>query len=213
MKNMFSTGPHTFSPYRQRFEQMRPRLGLPPTFGFLVEANGPYPSGHSQRVSWLAMQIAIQAGLSEEDIEEIRLAGLLHDIGKVDLPVHVLHKPSLLTVEEFEIVKSHAVRGEEMLEPMGMKAVGRIVRHHHERYDGKGYPDGLAGGDIPLGARIVAVAESFEDMVSHQPYKGARTFEEALAEISRCSGTQFDPGVVTAFLDWLQINGEPHQQE
>jgi len=213
MKKMSSTGPDTFSEYRHRFEQMKPLLGLPPTFGFLVEGNGPYPRGHSQRVSWLAIQIARQAGLSEADIEEIRLAGLLHDIGKVDLPMHVLDKPALLTAEEFEIVKSHAARGEKMLEPLKMKAVGRIVRHHHERYDGKGYPDGLAGGRIPLGARIVAVTESFEDMVSQLPYKSARTFEDALAELRRCSGTQFDPKVVMAFLDWLQIHGEPREQQ
>jgi len=213
MKQMLSTDPHTFSQCRHRFEQMKPLLGLPPTFGFLVEADGPYPRGHSQRVSWLAIQIARQAGLSEADIEEIRLAGLVHDIGKVDLPMHVLEKPALLTAEEFEIIKSHAVRGEKMLEPLKMEAIGRIVRHHHERYDGKGYPDGLAGDEIPLGARIVAVTECFEDMVSHLPYKSARTLEDALAELRRCSGTQFDPKVVMAFLDWLQIHGEPRVQQ
>ena len=212
MKKMLSD-PHTFSQYRQRFEQMRPLLGLPPTFGFLVEANGPYPIGHSQRVSWLAIQIARQAGFPEADIEEIRLAGLVHDIGKVDLPLHVLNKPALLTADEFEIMKSHAARGERMLEPLKMKAIGRIVRHHHERYDGKGYPDGLAGDEIPLGARIVGVAECFEDMVSDLPYKSARTFEDALDELRRCSGTQFDPKVVMAFLDWLQIYGEPREQQ
>jgi len=212
MKKMLSD-PHTFSEYRQRFEQMRPLLGLPPTFGFLVEANGPYPRGHSQRVSWLAIQIAGQAGLSEADIEEIRLAGLVHDIGKVNLPLHLLNKTAPLTAEEFEIIKSHAVRGEKMLKPLKMQAIGRIVRHHHERYDGKGYPDGLAGDAIPLGARIVAVAECFEDMVSDLPYKSARTFEDALAELRRCSGTQFDPKVVTAFLDWLEIHGEPRDQQ
>jgi putative nucleotidyltransferase with HDIG domain len=213
MKTMFSTGPHTFSQYRHRFEQMKPFLGLPPTFGFLVEANGPYPKGHSQAVSWLAIQIARQAGLSQAEIEEIRLAGLVHDIGKLDVPLHVLNKPEPLTAEEFEIMKSHAARGEKMLEPLRMEAIGRIVRHHHERYDGKGYPDGLAGDKIPLGARIVAVAECFEDMVSHLPYKSARTFEDALAELRRCSGTQFDPKVVMAFLDWLQIHGDPREQQ
>jgi len=213
MKTMFSTGPHTFSQYRHRFEQMKPLLGLPPTFGFLVEANGPYPKGHSQAVSWLAIQIARQAGLSQAEIEEIRVAGLVHDIGKLDVPLHLLNKPEPLTAEEFEIMKSHAARGEKMLEPLRMEAIGRIVRHHHERYDGKGYPDGLAGDKIPLGARIVAVAECFEDMVSHLPYKSARTFEDALAELRRCSGTQFDPKVAMAFLDWLQIHGDPREQQ
>jgi len=199
--------------YRRRFEQMKQLLGLPPTFGFLVEANGPYPRGHSQAVSWLAIQIARQAGLSPAEIEKIRLAGLLHDIGKVHVPLHVLNKAAPLTAEESEIVKSHVVLGERILEPLNIKAIALIVRHHHERYDGRGYPDGLIGEEIPLEARIVAVAESFEDMLSELPYKSARTFEDALAELRRCSGTQFDPKVVTTFLDWLQIHGDPREQQ
>jgi putative nucleotidyltransferase with HDIG domain len=199
--------------YRHRFEQMKQLLGLPPTFGFLVEADGPYPRGHSQAVSWLAMQIARRVGLSQGEIEEIRLAGLLHDIGKLQVPLHILDKPESLTAEEFETMKSHAAMGERMLEPFQVKGVGRIVGHHHERYDGKGYPDGLAGGEIPLGARIVAVAECFHEMVSELPYKSARTFEGALAELRRCSATQFDPEVVKAFLDWLQIYGDPREQQ
>jgi len=198
--------------YRHRFEQMKHLLELPPSFGFLVEAYNPYPKGHSQAVSWLAIQIARNMGLSQAEIEEVRLGGLLHDIGKTHVPLHVLNKSALLTAEEFEVMKSHAAKGEQMLEPLKMKAVGRIVRHHHERYDGKGYPDKLAGDKIPLGARIVAVAESFEDMVSDLPYKSTRTFEEALSELRTCSGTQFDPKVVTTFLNWLEIHGDPRQQ-
>jgi putative nucleotidyltransferase with HDIG domain len=213
MRKMFSTAPHTFSQYRRRFEQMKRLLGLPPSFGFLVEANSPYPRGHPQAVSWLAIQIARQAGLSRAEIEEIRLAGLVHDIGKLEVPLHVLNKPALLTAEEFEVMKSHAAWGAKMLEPFNVKAIERIVRHHHERYDGKGYPDGLAGDRVPLGARIVGVAECFEDMVSDLPYKSARTFEDALAELRRCSGTQFDPQVVMVFLDWLQTHGDPREQE
>ena len=199
--------------YRRRFEQMKPLLGLPPTFGFLVEADGPYPRGHSQAVSWLAMQIARRVGLSQGEIEEIRLPGLLHDIGKLHVPLHILDKPESLTAEEFETMKSHAALGEKMLEPFQVKGIGRIVGHHHERYDGKGYPDGLAGDRIPLGARIVAVAECFHKMVSELPYTSARTFEGALAELRRCSGTQFDPRIVKAFLDWLQICGDPREQQ
>jgi putative two-component system response regulator len=199
--------------YRRRFEQMKHLLGLPPSFGFLVEAYGPYPKGHSQAVSWLAIQIATHMGLSQAEIEEIRLGGLLHDFGKAHVPSHVLNKSALLTAEEFEVMKSHAAKGEEMLEPLKMKAIGRMVRHHHERYDGKGYPDGLAGDKIPLGARIVAVAECFEDMVSDLPYKSARTFEDALAELHSCSGTQFDPKVVVAFLNWLEVHGDPREQQ
>ena len=199
--------------YRHRFEQMKLVLGLPPTFGFLVEADGPYPRGHAQAVSWLAMQIARRVGLSQGEVEELRLAGLLHDIGKLHVPLHILDKPESLTAEEFETLKSHAAMGERMLEPFKVRGIGRIVGHHHERYDGKGYPDGLAGHQIPLGARIVAVAECFHEMVSDQPYKSSRTFEDALAELRRCSGTQFDPEVVKAFLDWLQIYGDPREQQ
>jgi putative nucleotidyltransferase with HDIG domain len=202
-----------FEEYRRRFEQMKLVLGLPPTFGFLVEADGPYPRGHAQAVSWLAMQIARRVGLSQAEIEEIRLAGLLHDIGKLHVPLHILDKPESLTAEEFETVKSHAAMGERMLERFQVNGIGRIVGHHHERYDGKGYPDGLAGDKIPLGARIVAVAEGFEDMVSERSYKNVRTFEDTLAELRRCTGTQFDPKVVEAFLDWLQIYGDPREQQ
>jgi len=135
------------------------------------------------------------------------------DIGKTHIPLHLLNKPAALTAEEFETMKSHAIWGEKMLEPFDMKDIGRAVRHHHERYDGKGYPDGLAGNGIPLGARILAVAESFEDMLSELPYKSARTFEDALDELRRCSGTQFDPQVVSAFLDWLQTLSDPCEQQ
>jgi putative nucleotidyltransferase with HDIG domain len=179
----------------------------------LLEAYDPYTAGHSKAVSWLAAQIAIQAGISEAEVEEIRLAGLVHDIGKLDVPEEVLKKPALLTAEEYEVMKTHAACGEKMLVPLRVIAIECIVRYHHERYDGRGYPDHLMGEEIPLGARIVAVAECFHDMVSDHPYRSARTFEDALAELRRCSGTQFDPKVVTAFLDWLEIHGDPRRQQ
>jgi putative nucleotidyltransferase with HDIG domain len=197
--------------FRHRFERMKGFLGLPPTFGFLVEINARYPRGHSQAVSWLAMQIARQMGLPPARIEEIRVAGLVHDIGKIQVPLSILDKSAALTTEESEITKSHVTIGEKMLEPLKMKTVALIVRHHHERYDGKGYPDGSVGTEIPLGARIVAVAESFESMLSDLPYKGARTFEECLSELRSCCGTQFDPDVVMGFLNWLQIHGDPRE--
>jgi len=211
-----SDSPGTFrqvEEYRRRFEEVKLVLGLPPTFGLLVEADGPYPRGHSQAVSWLAIQIAGQMGLSPAEIEEIRVAGLVHDIGKIHVPLRLLNKSDPLTAEESAIMKSHSAKGEEMLEPLRMKAIGHIVRHHHERYDGTGYPDGLAGEKIPLAARIVAVAESFEDMLAELPYKSARTFEDALAELRNCSRTQFDPKIVIAFLNWLQIHGDPRDHQ
>jgi putative nucleotidyltransferase with HDIG domain len=180
---------------------------------FAVEAKDPHTKSHSQAVSRLAAQIAMQMRLSEAEIEEIRLAGIVHDIGKIHVPEPLLFKPAPLTAEEFGIMKSHAAWGAKILEPLKVTAIERIVRHHHERYDGRGYPDHLMGEEIPLGARIVAVAEAFDNMVSDVPYRRARTVEDAVAELRRCSGTQFDPKVATAFLDWLEIHGDPRKQQ
>jgi len=186
-------------------DRVSPFMNTIAALAFAVEAQGPYRKDHALVVSRLAAQMAMQAGLPQPDIEEIRLAGLVHDIGNLHVPERVLKKPTLLTPEEFEIMKGHAAWGAKMLELLNAKAIERIVLHHHERYDGKGYPHGLAGDMIPLGARIVAVAECFHNMVSDLRYKSPRTFEDALAELRRCSGTQFDPHVVTTFLEWLQI--------
>jgi diguanylate cyclase (GGDEF)-like protein/putative nucleotidyltransferase with HDIG domain len=212
-EGMSSTAPDTVSHDQHEFEPMKLLLDTISALAFAVEARDPCSQGHCEAVSRLAAQIAVQAGLSQAEIEEIRLAGLLHDIGKINVPEYVLKKPTLLTAEEFEIMKSHPAWGAKMLEPLNVRAIERIVGHHHERYDGKGYPDGLAGDGVPLGARIVAVAECFHNMVSDLRYKNARTFEDALAELRRCSGTQFDPKVVTAFLDWVQIQGHPRVQQ
>jgi len=182
-----------------------PLLETVTALAFAVEAKGPYARGHSQAVSRLAARIAIQAGLSAAEVEETRLAGLVHDIGKIRVPESVCNKPDRLTAEEYAMMSSHSAWGASMLEPLNVKTVERIVRHHHERFDGKGYPDGLAGDTIPVGARIVAVAESFHNMLCELPYKNARPFEDALAELRRCSGLQFDPKVVGAFLDWVRI--------
>jgi len=206
-------GDAELDPLRQVFGQrMNPLLDTITCLAYAVEAKDPHTEGHSQAVSRLAAQIARQMRLSEADIEEIRLAGIVHDIGKIHVPESLLYKPAPLTAQEYEIMKTHAALGAKILEPLNQPGIERIVRYHHERYDGTGYPEGLAGDKIPLGARIMAVAESFENMVSAVSYNSARTFEEALAEMRRCSGTQFDPKVVTAFLDWLAIHGGPRQQ-
>jgi diguanylate cyclase (GGDEF)-like protein/putative nucleotidyltransferase with HDIG domain len=190
-------------------EQVNPLLDTITALAFAVQAKGPYRKDHSQAVSRLAARVALQAGLSQAEIEEIRLAGLVHDIGKIHVPEYVLQKPTLLTAQEFEIMKSHAAWGAKMLEFLNAEGIERIVLHHHERYDGKGYPSGLAGDRIPLGARIVAVVECFEIMLSDLRYKSARTFEDALAELRRCSGTQFDPAMVATFLEWIQTQAGP----
>jgi HD-GYP domain-containing protein (c-di-GMP phosphodiesterase class II) len=149
----------------------------------------------------------MQMRLSEAEIEEIRHAGMLHDIGMIGIPDNIVCKPDRLTPEEFEIMKSHTVKGETILKPLNSEVCQRIcrmVRHHHESFDGQGYPDNLKGEGIPIGARIIAVAEAFDAMVSARAYKKARTVEEALAELRRCRGTQFDPMVVDAFLRLIE---------
>ena len=212
VKRMFSKDPGAFSQYRNRFERMlRGPEGESPSLldmitclAYAVETKDIHTKGHSQAVSRLAAQIATQMRLSEAEIEEIRLAGIVHDIGKIHMPEPLLYKPTPLTAEEYEIMKTHAAWGAKILEPLKVIAIERIVRYHHERYDGTGYPEGLAGDKIPLGARIVAVAESFHNMVSTLPYRSARTFEDALTELRRYRGTQFDPMVVDAFLRLIE---------
>jgi diguanylate cyclase (GGDEF)-like protein/putative nucleotidyltransferase with HDIG domain len=200
-KGTLFTARDTFSQDQNKLEQTRPLFDTITALAFAVEAKDAYRQDHSQAVSKLAVLIAMQAGLYQAEVEEIRLAGIAHDIGKIHVPESVYNKPDLLTGEEFEMMRSHAACGAKILEHLNVKGIEHIVRHHHERYDGKGYPDGLAGEKIPLGARIVAVAECFHNMISDLPYKSTCTFEDALDELRRCSGTQFDPKVVTAFLD------------
>jgi diguanylate cyclase (GGDEF)-like protein len=218
VKRMFSTDPGAISQYRHRFERMlRGPAGESPSLldtiaalAYAVEAKDPHTKGHSQAVSRHAAQIAMQAGLSEAEIEEIRLAGIVHDVGKIHVPDPVLHKPTLLTAEEYELVKSHAVWGAKIVEPLKVINIERIVRHHHEAFDGQGYPDCLRGEQIPLGARIITVADAFDAMVSARAYRKGRSVEEALAELRRCRGTQFDPFVVDAFLRSIQsLGGQP----
>jgi len=212
VKRMFSTGQGDFSNYRHRFERMlRASNGASPSLldtitclAYTIEAKDPYTQDHSREVSRLAAEIATEAGLSEAEIEEIRLGSIVHDIGKIHVPDHLLSKPTLLTPEEYEIVKSHAQWGAKIVEPLKMTTIERIVRHHHESYDGQGYPDNLKGEQIPLGARIIAVADAYHAMISARPFREARSPEEAVAELRRCRGTQFDPWVVDAFLRSIQ---------
>ena len=208
-KRMFSTGQGDSSQYRNKFERMKPLLDMITALAYALEAKDPYTQDHSKVVSRLAARIAIQAGLSAAEIEEIRLAGIIHDVGKIHVPDPVLYKPTLLTAEEREIMESHAEWGAKIVKPLKVIAIERIVRHHHESFDGQGYPDGLRGEEIPLGARIMSVADAFQAMVSARAYRKARTEEEALAELRRCRGTQFDPVMVDAFLRAMQsLSGE-----
>jgi HD-GYP domain-containing protein (c-di-GMP phosphodiesterase class II) len=151
----------------------------------------------------------MQMGLSEREIQDIKLAGIVHDIGMLGIPQNILSETGRLTQEEFEVMKSHSVKGETTLKPLKERAIERIVRHHHEFFDGKGYPDNLKGEQIPIGARVIAVAEALDTMVKGRVYSKARTVEEALAELRRCRGTQFDPKVVDGLVHLIESRGGP----
>jgi putative two-component system response regulator len=168
---------------------------------YALEAKDKYTSGHSQRVSRISVAIATELGLPQQDVERIRLAGLIHDIGKIGVREAVLNKPGKVNAEEYQHILSHCNIGEHILTPIVEdEQILRAVRHHHERYDGTGYPDGLSGGQIPLGAKILAVADTYDAIISGRPYREAESIQTACDEIQRHKGTQFDPEVVGAFL-------------
>ena len=175
------------------------------TMSRLVEASDPYTAGHSKRVTELAVQIAQEIGLPAEQIETLRIAGFLHDLGKVGIPDTVLNKPTRLTQAEQVMIQHHPVLSAETSERVAaFKEAVPVIRHHHENWDGTGYPDGIKREEIPLLARILSVADSYDAMTSERPYRRARTNQEALAELRRCSGTQWDPGVVDTFIKIFQ---------
>ncbi|GBE06261.1 MAG TPA: HD domain-containing protein [Nitrospirae bacterium] len=170
-----------------------------------LDAKSPWTKGHSENVALYAGQIALEMGYNEGQTKNLKLAGLLHDIGKIGTYDYLLDKPSKLRPEEYEIVKKHPSQGEKILEGIKqLKDVIPLIRHHHERFDGKGYPDGLKGEDIPLCARILHVADSFDSMTEDRPYRSNPGLDYAIAELKKHSGTQFDPGVVKAFLRSLK---------
>jgi putative two-component system response regulator len=182
-----------------------------------LEAKDAYTSGHSIRVSHYAVATAAELGFEGPCLEGIRLGGELHDIGKIGTREAVLHKPSSLTPDEFRQITEHPELGERMLSPLAHESpdVLRIVRSHHERLDGRGFPDGLRGERIPIEARIVAVADSFDAMTTRRPYREARPPDDALLELRRVAGTQLDPDAVEAFItsfpcarEW-PTSGEP----
>jgi putative nucleotidyltransferase with HDIG domain len=166
-----------------------------------VELRDAYTGEHSRRVTHFATLLGRQLRLSAEDLALIRIGAPLHDIGKIGIDDAILRKPGKLTPEELEVMKTHTTRGAEMIEKVPFLAgVVPIVRWHHERWDGGGYPDGLQGKDIPRLARLVAVANAFDAMAFDTPYRRGRPAEAAFAEIEQQQGRQFDPAMVTAFL-------------
>lgn len=166
-----------------------------------IDAKSPWTKGHSERVTGYSVSIARALELKDQEIETLRTAALLHDIGKIGTYDILLDKPGKLTKEEFEIVKKHPEHGEQILRPIKQfQHLLKIIRHHHERIDGKGYPDGIKNDEIPLLSRIITIADSYDSMTSDRPYRSAPPREYALSELRNCSGTQFDPLAAEEFL-------------
>jgi putative two-component system response regulator len=170
----------------------------------ILDAKDHYTQGHSQRVTNLALKLAKELRLSGPDQEILKKAGLVHDIGKIGVSEAILNKPSTLTPEEFEEIKKHSTWSEKICSPLkSMKNILPIIRHHHERIDGAGYPDGLKGDNIPLGARILAIADAYDAMSSDRPYRKGMPKEKAIQILKECAGTQWDAKLVTLFINML----------
>jgi putative nucleotidyltransferase with HDIG domain len=166
----------------------------------VIDSKDTYTHGHSLRVAQYSKAIGERLNLSKPELEDIELSALLHDIGKIGIPEQILNKPDKLTVKEYEAIHEHPSKGAKILQEIKeFKNINKGVRHHHEHYDGSGYPDGLKGDKIPLTARIIAVTDSFDAMTSDRAYRGRHSPQKALEEIKRCSGTQFDPTIVDLF--------------
>jgi response regulator RpfG family c-di-GMP phosphodiesterase len=165
-----------------------------------LEAKDPYTHGHSEWVTHYSLAIATERGMTGQDLEDLHRASVLHDLGKIGVREAVLNKPGKLTEEEFAEIVLHPGKAVEILGPSIPRSVAIAIQHHHERFDGKGYPSRLSGRNIPLASRIMAIADTFDAMTSTRAYRTALPVSEAIAEIRRCSGTQFDPDIVPAFL-------------
>ncbi len=163
----------------------------------MVEADDGYTGEHCRTVVALALELGERLGLSSEQRRNLEFGALLHDIGKIAVPKEIINKPGALTDAEWAIMRTHTVEGQRMLEQIGgfMREVGLIVRSHHERWDGRGYPDGLAGAEIPLETRIITCCDSWNAMRTDRSYRKALPFEVACAEVRKNTGTQFDPDV------------------
>ena len=227
LKRLFSTGPEAFDEIYRRLEHFTRSLeeqgangngdALPPavvetvtSLALAIDAKDHYTQGHSQKVSTYAAMIAEALGMAPEDIEEIKLAGLLHDIGKVGIPEVILNKSGPLDASEWETMKTHTDLGARILEPLKtMARIRLMVRHHHEFYDGSGYPDRLQGVSIPHGARVIAIADAYDTITSARTYKRARTPEDAFAELERCAANQFDPEIVRIFIEMMRRAPRP----
>jgi hypothetical protein len=194
--------------YEQYAEQQRAYDRTVRALIAAVETKDVYTRGHSERVSAASVLIAREIGMREDRVASLRYAGLLHDIGKLGVPTRVLQKSGKLTDDELAAVQLHPVRGFEMVREIEfLDEAFAGIKHHHERLDGRGYPMGLEGQDIPEFARVIAVADAFDSMTTTRSYRGARSVEQAFIELQNCSGTQFDPPMVRALVAAIEANG------
>jgi putative nucleotidyltransferase with HDIG domain len=183
-------------------------VGLLHTLGAVIDAYDVYTYGHSIQVALYAKALGEQLGRPQKELDLLYKAGLIHDVGKIAITETIISKQGPLTEEEYSIVKRHTLIGADIVGQMkGLQELVPLVKHHHERWDGKGYPSGLERDTIPLGARIMALADSLDTMFSDRPFRQTMSFNEVIEEVQRCSGTQFDPQVVAAFLALAQQRG------
>ncbi len=177
-------------------------MSLLTSFSAALEARDPYLQGHSTRVTAFAEALARLLGWRRSELEALRLGGSLHDVGKIAVDAGILRKPGPLTEAELAHIRIHPVAGARLIDGVAdLLPALPYVLHHHERWDGNGYPEGRAAETIPVEARLLGVADAFDAMTSHRPYRRALTVERALAEVKRCAGTQFDPELARAFVD------------
>lgn len=179
-----------------------------------IDAKDTYTRGHSQRVTEYALSGGASFPMSQGELELLEYAGILHDIGKIGMPDSILRKPGRLTPEEWDMVRRHPVIGANIINDIPfLEQARKLVLHHHEKYDGTGYPDGLVGNDIPIGARLLAVADSFDSMTSDRSYRAALSANRALNELHKCSGTQFCPVAVEAFVSGFDTQARRTRKE
>ena len=188
--------------YASALELNRAYRGTVMLLSDVLEFEDEYTAQHSRSVVDLVNAVADELGVAPDERQELEFAAMLHDVGKISIPKEILHKPSALTDREFEVIKHHTIEGQFMLDRVGglLARVGEVVRSCHERWDGRGYPDGLAGDQIPIAARIVFACDAYNAMTTDRPYRAAMTRESAVEELRVNTGTQFDPKVITALV-------------
>lgn len=199
-----SQASHAIENARMFDEQKKTHFEVITALADVLEAKDSHTGSHSNRMYNYAMQIGEKLGLSAAEKERLSYVAILHDIGKIGIPESILQKPSKLTDEEFEIMKSHPIKGAEILKRVSfLVPVAPLIRHHHERFEGNGYPDRLKGEEIPIQSRIVSIIDAYDAMTSDRPYRKSLGMEWAIGELKRCAGTQFDPQIVEIFISIL----------